>query len=99
MRYDHDQRRHPTEATLPAAFPVCGLVLKKSPVLVVCTTHAISCGPDRRAACDSKLRDGLDRQLDRVVGQQTLHVQFPSHDSTDGDRATIADWRKCTPKS
>ena len=33
-------------------------------------TQSISCGPGRRAACDSKMRDGTDRQLDRVVGQR-----------------------------
>ena len=32
-------------------------------------THTISCGPGRRADCESKMRDGTDRQLDRVVRQ------------------------------
>src|SRR5580765_4030263 len=31
-------------------------------------THTISSGPDRRAPCGSKARDGMDRLLDRVVG-------------------------------
>ena len=42
------------------------------PLMIHCSgiriTHTISSGPDRRAACASKLRDGMDRLLDRVVG-------------------------------
>src|SRR5262245_25907352 len=38
--------------------------------LLVPLTSAISRGLDRRAPCQSKVRDGMDRQCDRAVGRR-----------------------------
>jgi hypothetical protein len=46
------------------------LCFENSPVLVVCTTHTISCGLGWRDACASTRRDNTDRQLDRVVSHR-----------------------------
>jgi hypothetical protein len=78
----------PTWSAVPSELPARPMPMVS---LLVRITWAISRGPGRRAACASKLRDGTDRQLDRLVGQLGLHFDNLSHDTAVGDRATFRD--------